>query len=211
MGPSIDLNPSGAVRSVANDVSNNNPVGTATFGSSQHAGSWTISSVPIWNDLNPSGAVSSVAHGIDASVFNFDVVGSATFSGSPRAALWTSPSASSWVDLNPAGATTSVAFATFNDQQVGSATFSGSSRASFWNGSAASWEDLSLVLPGSWSSTVATGIWSDGSNTYISGYGVNNATNGLEALLWSQPAIPEPTSLTLLGLGSVILLRRRRG
>ncbi len=59
-----------------------------------------------------------------------------------------------------------------------------------WTGTAASWEELLLPLPGSWSNASADGISSDGTTLYIAGDGRNNATGEDEALLWSRPLNP---------------------
>ena len=81
--------------------------------------------------------------------------------------------------------------------------------AGLWSGAAASFEDLSLGLTGSWGATSATSIWSDGIDLYIAGYGFNNTTGQYEALMWTR-VIPAPGSLALLGLGGLVAARRRR-
>jgi hypothetical protein len=195
-GFGADINPSGAVQSVANATSGRDwCVGSATFSGNPRAVVWYMRDAidhpgGSWIDMNPAGAITSVANGIDSISPRFQTVGSATFSGSPRAGFWTALSAASWTDLHPSAATTSVALGTWKGEQVGSATFSGTSRACMWRGSAETWEDLSLLLTGSWSSTVASNIWGDATTTYISGYGVNNATGLVEALLWTYTHCP---------------------
>ena len=94
-------------------------------------------------------------------------------------------------------------------QQAGVALFGGLDRAGRCSGTVASWQDLSLHLPGSWGFSVATSIWSDGTRTYVAGYGYNNATGRDGALLW---VVPEPGTLSALGIGALaVALRRRRG
>ncbi len=53
-----------------------------------------------------------------------------------------------------------------------------------WSGTAASWVDLHPA--GSWGSSSAHDIWSDGNTTYIAGSGYNINTLRWEALLWTQ-------------------------
>jgi len=94
-------------------------------------------------------------------------------------------------NLHPAGAFQSWAYGTSGTQQVGSAVVVGVDRASLWSGTAGSWEDLSLVLPGSWGHSYARSIWNDGSNTYVAGYGNDNAIGRRgEALLWTRSNTP---------------------
>ena len=92
---------------------------------------------------------------------------------------------------------------------MGYAQVGNSFRASLWNGTAASWVDLSAFLPARFSYSVATGISTDGVNTYISGFGFNSDTSLTEALLWTQP-VPSPGAAALLGLGALVTARRRR-
>ena len=100
-----------------------------------------------------------------------------------HASLW-SGSAASWVDLNPSGAMFSRAHGVSDTKQCGYAHIDGVSRAVVWSGTAESWVDLSAFLPGSWSSSYAQGVWSNGATTYVVGSGFNNDTGRDEALLW---------------------------
>jgi len=129
-------------------------------------------------------------------------------STSGRAGLW-SGSAASWVDLSPLGSTDSEVWATNGFQQAGFAYIAGKYRASFWDGTAASWVDLHSLLPAEFVYSYAMGISSDGTNVYVSGYGVRAVTSQFEALLWTHP-IPEPSSIALLGLGALLISRCRR-
>ena len=93
--------------------------------------------------------------------------------------------------------------------QVGFARFGGQYRAGIWSGSSESWEDLALVLPTGFSQSYAQGISDDGINVYVTGFGYNLLTGREEALLWTRP-IPSPGAATLLGLGGLMVARRRR-
>jgi hypothetical protein len=67
------------------------------------------------------------------------------------------------------------------------------SRASLWSGTAASWVDLHAFLPAEFNhSSIARGIWHDGTSTYVVGKGFNSTTGRDEALLWVGPAAPVP-------------------
>ena len=51
---------------------------------------------------------------------------------------------------------------------------------------AASWEDLSFSLPGSWVATRAEKIWGSSSSIWVVGNGFNLDTNRREAILWTR-------------------------
>ncbi|TVS09441.1 MAG: hypothetical protein EA423_00105 [Phycisphaerales bacterium] len=110
------------------------------------------------------------------------------------------------MDLNPAGATGSGANDIHGSHQVGWAEIDGFRRASLWSGCAESREDLPSFF---WSDTVATGIWSDESFIYISGYGFSNDTEGYQALLWTG-VVPAPSGAALFTLVGLLAARRRR-
>jgi hypothetical protein len=189
---------------LASDISGGSQVGRAVVGGISRASLWSGTSVS-WVDLHPAGASASNAHG----VFGSQQVGTAEFGATPFASLWNGTPAS-WVNLNPAGAVGSEAFDTSGTYQVGWAKVDGIDRASFWSGSAASWQDLSLHLPGSWGATYANGVWDNGTNIYISGFGFNNLSGRNEALLWKS--VPEPSIGGLLVFVGCIagLCNRRR-
>jgi hypothetical protein len=84
----------------------------------------------------------------------------------------------------------------------------GIEHAGLWNGTAASWVDLHTFLPSEFITSKATGIWNDGSFTYVVGYGHNNVTSRNEALMWASP-VPEPASLLALVAGFAFLRFRR--
>jgi len=180
----VNLHPAGPTDSWALATSGTQQVGQVFFGAWERASLWSGTAAS-WVDLHPAGATNSAAYGISGT----QQVGWVQVGGADRASLW-SGTAASWVDLHPTGSTYSEARGTTGTQQVGNAYVGGVTRASLWSGTAGSWEDLSLALPGgpsAWGSTSAQGIWSDGSSTFVAGYGENIATNRNEALLWSRP------------------------
>jgi hypothetical protein len=153
-------------------------VGTIYAGDVGHAALWA-GTAGGWVDLNPAGATSSQGLGIHGE----QQVGSAVVGGVSRASLWTGL-ADSWVDLHPAGASYSGLEGIHGGQQVGFARVGGVDRASLWTGTAASWVDLHESLPSGFTSSGAFGIWSDGTFTYVVGYGFNGTTGRSEALMW---------------------------
>ena len=93
--------------------------------------------------------------------------------------------------------------------QVGFTLTAAGRHASIWSGTAASWEDLSLALTGSWEYSFANDIWADDTTQYVVGYGLNNSTGIVEALLWTRP-IPTPGAAILLAFSGIAVARRRR-
>ncbi len=195
----VDLHPAGATYSIAHGVHAGQQVGAALVGGVYRASLWTGTAAS-WVDLTPAGAPGSYAHGVHAG----QQVGSVGVGGLPHASLWTGTGAS-WVDLHPPGAQQSVARAVHAGLQVGEVYVGGEPRASLWSGTAASWEDLSLAgLPGSFVASEATGVWTDGTTTYVVGWGAT-AANQFEALLWTKvtcyPDCNADGSLTVADFG----------
>ncbi|MBX3377052.1 MAG: hypothetical protein KF678_08620 [Phycisphaeraceae bacterium] len=202
----VDLHPSplNANSSGAFGISASQQVGYTEFelsGDYQFQASLWTGTAASWVNLHPMGATSSVAYGISGAQ-QVGIVDS-------FAALWTG-TAASWVNLHPAGFSSSVANATDGQFQVGYVIdYSQASHASLWNGTAASWVDLHSLLPAEYTQSGATGISSDGVNTYISGFAFNFLTGATEAVIWVQP-VPTPGAATLLGLSALFAVRRRR-
>lgn len=85
--------------------------------------------------------------------------------------------------------------------------FGGSTeRASIWSGTSGSWVNLHSFLPSGYSSSLAYGVWSDGTNTFVAGEAYNSSRQRQEAILW---VVPEPATLIALGIGAIVLVRRR--
>ncbi len=185
-GTWTDLHPATATVSTANATTGTVQVGNAVFNNVQHAGSW-MGTAASWADLHPTaiGATGSDAravNGVGIAGYVAGVSGHAS-----HACLW-SGVGPSFVDLNPAGSTESQALGVFGGVQVGYVRInSGQSVASLWRGTAASWEDLSIALPGAWVATRAENVWADAVTISIVGHGFNLGNNRREAILWTRP------------------------
>ncbi len=181
----VNLNPTGAVYSDALGIGGNQQVGSVIFPfGSDRASLWTGTSGS-WKSLHPFGAVSSYAYGTSG-VSQVGVVSPS--SGFRKASLWYG-TAESWVDLSPPGSTDSYSFGVSGIYQVGYAQFGsgGLERASLWRGSSSSWVNLHSMVPAGFSGSVATSVFSDSSKVSVGGYGLNQALNEYQALLWTFP------------------------
>ena len=182
----VDMHPPGAMRSSISGMGDGQQVGNALFGMEDHAILWS-GTPDSWTDLHPTGSTLSFAMGVS----DGQQTGAAYFGSAFHAGLWRG-TAASWVDLNPEGAEQSFAFASHRGRQVGYANVGGRGRASVWRGTAASWVDLTPFSPPEMVNTGAQGISSDETNTYVVGYGLNGATGGVEALMWTLPLCSPP-------------------
>lgn len=149
-----------------------------------------------WVNLHPPGALSSYAYGVGGG----RQVGmvQATGSSPTNACLW-SGTAGSIVNLNPAGSTNSRAMDILGTMQVGYADVGGVRRASLWTGTAASWTDLSAVLPAAYVSSEARSISTDGGFITVVGFAYNNTFQRSEAILWKRASPPPPCPADING------------
>jgi hypothetical protein len=193
----VDLNPSGFNYSRAWATNGAQQVGHGYVSSisDMHALLWSGTAASCV-DLNPSGFASSYAYGI----YGTQQVGH----GDGHALLW-SGTAASYVDLNPSGYY-SCAWGTNGTQQVGygSGSATGNNEhALVWNGSADNYIDLHQFLPSGFVESYAYRIDSYGNIVGWAEYG-----SVKHAILWQL--VPEPATLSILALGSLALLRKRK-
>jgi hypothetical protein len=200
-----DLNPSGFYNSVATGISGTQQVGWGQPSSSslERALLWSSTAASYVN-LHPSGYYDSSAKGISGT----QQVGM----GRPNSTSWShallwNGSAASFIDLDSATFYESCANGTNGTQQVGwGTTFvpGGAEplkRAVAWNGSA----DSYTILPtGGFYETWANGIDEYGN---IVG-GAKDAPGRTYAVLWQ--VTPEPATISLLAMGGLAMIRRRR-
>jgi hypothetical protein len=209
---------SGTAASFVNLTPNGRGTAYAVYGGRQGGRIFTTNNfeqAALWSgtaesrvDLHPgsAGFRDSVVLGMDAS----QQVGYLSNGlGRVRAALW-SGTAESYVNLEPSGATNSYANAVFAGIQVGWARTNVTNQLPvLWRGSASSMEYLTLPA-GAWRNGQATGVWSDATTLYVSGWLEDDNNFGIKkAVLWTQP-IPGPGSFAALALAGVVSARRRR-
>jgi hypothetical protein len=181
-------------------------MGSIPFNGPYHALLWN-SGVNPYVDLNPPGALGSSAFDVEGNI----QVGNASFAAGPsHAAIWSGTAASA-VDVNPVGATSSGLLGADGGVQVGSANFGTGNNAGLWSGTAASFLNLhSFLTPGTYSTSEATSVWTDGITTRIVGTAFNSVAGRSEAVLWTL--VPEPGTISLLavtGMAGTSVRRRR--
>lgn len=203
----VDLNPAGFATSSANNVIGTQIVGYGTTAAdgSYHALLWTGTNHTA-TDLNPANCTSSMAIGIVGTKQVGFASGPAT-GGVHHAMLWNG-SPTDYVDLQPSGTTYSESTATggLGQQQVGAAFFAATEQlhAMLWNGSPDDFVDLQQFLPATLTSSDAIAMDAQGN---ILGW-ANDVDGNTHAILW-QP-VPEPATLSLLAMGGLAVLRRRK-
>lgn len=183
----VDLSPPGSTNSIAYGTDGSQQVGYARIGDTTHASLWTGSAAS-WTSLNPSNAEAGVAYATHGSRQVGHVY--IRWQNIRRAAMW-SGTAASWIDLHPPGSTLSSAVAIHGDYQAGIARTSTADRAAAWKGTAASWVDLHALLPETFTSSEATGVWSDSTIVRVVGFGFDAAMGRTEALMWTLPLGPK--------------------
>ena len=179
----VDLNPTDvsgeSIESIATATDGNQQVGYATFAGYTHAGLWT-GSADTWVDLSPVGSGLSYASG----VYGGHQVGEVTFNAGSHASMW-SGTAESWVDLNPEGATWSSASSIHGNKQVGYSWGPNGQGACVWSGTA---DSVVYLDHAGEQYTLATGVYTDGNETWVSGYGYSFAPDysswEMKAMLW---------------------------
>jgi hypothetical protein len=214
----VDIHPTALsylVLSAAVATNGNQEVGYAVTnvanGNHSRAILWTNATGASAIDLHPgklTAIYQSTANGISPS--GNQQVGSGDAAAYTHALLW-SGSYDSAIDLHPTNligiATTSVAYDTNGFQQVGywlGTATQNNQHALLWSGSANSAVDLHALLPANYTSSTAYAIDAAGD---VFGMAVDNASVS-HVVEWV--AVPEPASLSVLGIGSTILLTRQR-
>ena len=155
--------------------------------------------------LHPGGSDYSTARSISAEQqVGFMMTGTA-MDPKMHTLLW-SDTPGSVVDLNPTGFNYSYGFGVSDSRQVGygaGTATADQNHALLWSGSAHSVVDLHQYLPGEYARSRAFGIDSAGN---VVGE-AETADDQTHAVLWR---IPEPTSLALLLVGGLAMLKHRR-
>lgn len=203
----VVLNPAGMLNCWAYGVYENNQVGfaAATQGSAHRATLWHGSAASAVS-LHVAGAVTSEAR---AAFGEYQGGYFEDASGKQNAALWHG-TADSVVNLMPAGWRQSFIWGMGSGVQVGHGTTPlTNARALAWKGTAESYVDLHALLPAEFAFdySYATGV--DPITGDIVGM-AGKISGGQWAVMWSPTAVPEPATLAVLGLGSLIFARRRR-
>jgi len=125
-----------------------------------------------------------------------------------HAALWTG-TASSFIDLNPPGLLRSEINATTGTLHAGTAWFGNVAAACLWlDNTGQNTLNLHEMLPPGFSTSVATGIYEDSGQIWISGYAEGPGRR--EAFLWTNVPAPGAAVVLCFGLAAAGWRRRRR-
>jgi hypothetical protein len=186
----VDLHPPGMDYSRAQGIGQGQQVGSTVIHNTWHAALWT-GSAESWVDLHPTANVppAGARHSNAYAVHEGQQVGAVYAPGTfAWAAVWTG-SADSFINLSPPGTIWSEAFSVYAGRQAGKIVVGTESRACVWSGTAASIEDLSLVLPPDYYQSGATSVWTDGQTLFVTGLAVTHSTGRTHALLWTRPLV----------------------
>src|SRR5262249_41009489 len=113
--------------------------------------------------------------------------------------------------LHPAGYVGSNVSSTNGIFQTGSTLTLGlGTKAAVGEGSAASFVDLSAVLPAHYGVSDASGVLSTATDVWVAGYAHNQTTNTFDAIVWHE-SIPAPGSMVPIAGVLLGAARRRRG
>ncbi len=205
------LNPPGSVGAGARAQAAGRQAGWAEFPptyTDHRAGFWTGTAAS-WTLLGaPAGFGDSELNGIspDGQTQVGWAVGS---TGVNWAAIWRS-TPESFVSLHPIGRLGSSILHTDGVFEAGWTipAFGTGMRAALWQGSAASFFDLSMVLPAAYTISEATGVHSTSADVWVSGYAYRPGSNQWDAIVWHN-TIPAPAS-ALVVLAAAALRRRSR-
>lgn len=198
----VDLHPAGYTASRSYAAWNGTQVGEAELGGIAHAALWTGTSGSFL-DLNGSLDSSTV----NAAFGGYQVgTGSGATTGGANHAMKWSGSAGSMVDLNSTGLIESYGWG------IGGNTVAGYGSGSLTNNKlhALAWVgnsviDLHTYLPSSYGTSYAYGV--DPVTGQIVGEAINNLNRHV-AVMWTP--VPEPATLSVFGIGILLLRRRRR-
>lgn len=213
-GSLVDLHPAGATSSSIWGMTDEYQVGRVKESDGFRATLWR-GRVESRVDVHPANATDSTLYAASGS----QQAGVAVINGRPQAGLW-SGTAASFVNLHPAGLRTSSAGAVGGGFQAGYAEVAGQDHAALWTGTPESFVDLHLALGTQFIRSTASGVWSDGVTTYVSGTAnINFSPSYAQAILWKivtplvltvvQATVQEGTNLLTLtwtNLGSAVSL-----
>lgn len=197
----VNLHPQEFYISVAHDVYGDQQVGVGrleTIATSRRALLWNGSAQNAVL-LHPDDYLWSEAKAIWA---DYQAGRAVTTSYHGKAVIWHG-TAESMIDLTPFSSSSSAIEGAWDDYQVGWAKIGPDYHAIVWQGTAESAFDLHSLLPDGYIDSYAIGVDQFGN---IVGRAVHESNPSYShAVLW---AIPEPSTLLLLGLG-VVMLRKK--
>lgn len=178
----VDLHPPAATASKALKTTATQQVGTATIAGVTRAALWSGTAAS-HVDLHPAAATASEA----VAILGTRQGGSVTIGGVKRASLW-SGSAASRVDLHPVGASQSEITGIGPNFQVGTVVIGGVAHAALWTGVAETWQDIGAFPPGTFSSSSASGSYTDGTTIFVIGGATYASTGVSNVILWKRSA-----------------------